>query len=228
MVCIKDLRNFVNPKKEKTFYRQGKPFSAELVNILRGSVLKSIGVFCGSSTGKDPLFSAEAARFGRAIAERDFELVYGGGNVGLMGILSSAVMERGGRVTGVIPADMSKEVPHREITRLIQVSTMHERKSAMYNLSDCFCVLPGGLGTLDEFFEVLTWFQLGLHNKPIALYNSGRFFDALIAFLNNLSSLGFVGREWLDNLIIADSPDLLFKEFDTYKPPVLESKHKHT
>lgn len=186
--------------------------------------MKSICVFCGSSRGKEPLFAEEALVLGKAIAERGLSLVYGGGNVGLMGILSSAVMEAGGRVVGVIPSDLSREVPHRDITELHFVSSMHERKSKMYSLSDYFCVLPGGFGTLDEFFEVLTWFQLGLHNKPIALYNIGRFFDSLIAFLNNLCSLGFVRREYLDNLIIADTPALLFREMETYKPPALGGK----
>ncbi|MDA0241351.1 MAG: TIGR00730 family Rossman fold protein, partial [Proteobacteria bacterium] len=130
--------------------------------------IRSIAVFCGSKAGANPAHSEAAARFGRILAAADIRLVYGGGRIGLMGIVADAVMEAGGAVTGVIPRFISEfEVAHQEISKLIEVESMHERKNKMFEVSDAFVILPGGLGTLDEAMEIITWKQLKLHSKPI-------------------------------------------------------------
>ncbi len=133
-------------------------------------LLQRVGIFCGSSAGHDPIYAEAATQMGRALARADIELVYGGGAVGLMGVVADAVMAAGGRVIGVIPSGLfSREVAHPAISELHHTATMHERKALMYELSDAFIALPGGLGTLDELFETLTWAQLGLHAKPVGL-----------------------------------------------------------
>lgn len=149
--------------------------------------LKRVCVFAGSSPGNDPRFLDAARELGAALAQRGVELVYGGANVGLMGAMANAVLEGGGHVIGVIPRHLLDfEVAHTGIPDLRIVESMHERKALMAELSDAFVALPGGFGTLEETFEVLTWRQLGLHQKPVVILNAGGYFDALVAFLEHM------------------------------------------
>ena len=147
---------------------------------------KRLCIFCGSGHGAHPAYAEAAKHAGAELARRRIELVYGGGNVGLMGVLADAVMAAGGHVIGVIPEVlMAKEVGHRGLPDLRIVKTMHERKALMAELSDGFIALPGGIGTLEEFFEIVTWAQLGLHSKPCALLNVNGYYDPLLALLNH-------------------------------------------
>jgi uncharacterized protein (TIGR00730 family) len=158
----------------------------------RSSRLTALCVFCGSSLGVDPGYREAADRLGGHLAEAGITLVFGGGHVGLMGVVASAVLKGGGRVTGVIPDHLLKvESPFREISELIVVDSMHTRKRKMFDLADAFCVLPGGLGTLDETFEIITWKQLHLHNKPIILANVDGFWDPWTALIDAIIGKGF-------------------------------------
>lgn len=149
-------------------------------------------VFCGSAMGDDRIYREEAARLGRILAETGVRLVYGGGDVGLMGVLANACMAAGGSVTGIIPEHLKQvEAPASSITELIVVDSMHTRKRKMFDLADAFCVLPGGLGTLDETFEILTWKQLRRHNKPIVLANIGGYWDPWLVMLERIVGSGF-------------------------------------
>ncbi|HEY9016481.1 MAG TPA: TIGR00730 family Rossman fold protein, partial [Gemmatimonadales bacterium] len=147
--------------------------------------LKRICVFCGTNTGSQPAYGTAARELGRVLAEQDIELVYGGASVGIMGELADSVQEHGGHVTGIIPQQlMAKEAAHTGIRNLIVVASMHQRKSQMADMSDGFIALPGGIGTLEGFFEVLTWGQLGIHSKPAGILNVEGYFDELTAFLD--------------------------------------------
>jgi uncharacterized protein (TIGR00730 family) len=152
-----------------------------------------VAVFCGSSAGREPGYATAAADFGRELAQAGVGIVYGGASVGLMGVLADAALAAGGEVIGVIPGGLfAAEVPHQGLSRLHVVGSMHERKAVMAELADAFAALPGGLGTLDELFEILTWRQLGLHAKPVALIDVGVFWDPLVALLDELAAAGFV------------------------------------
>jgi uncharacterized protein (TIGR00730 family) len=170
--------------------------------MTEGTVPPPLGrvcVFCGSSTGDDPSFSAAARAFGRTLARRGTALVYGGGHVGLMGVLADAVLAAGGEVIGVIPEKLAeRELAHTLLTELIVLPSMHERKAKMASLADAFVALPGGLGTLDELFEIWTWAQLGFHQKPIGLLNVSGFFSPLLALTEHLARSGFVRSRQLD------------------------------
>ncbi|MBX7044961.1 MAG: TIGR00730 family Rossman fold protein [Ignavibacteria bacterium] len=167
--------------------------------------MTSICVFCGSSMGSNPEFKQLALSLGKYFAENDIMLIYGGGNVGLMGALSHSVMNHGGKVTGVIPNFMvEKELADYSITKLHRVDSMHERKKLMSDLADGFIAIPGGIGTLDELFEIFTWRQLGLHSKPIGLLNYNGYYDSMINFLRNITANGFMKQEILDYLIVKD------------------------
>ncbi len=158
--------------------------------------LASLCVYCGSSSRVDSAHREAATRLGGLMAERGVRLIYGGGRIGLMGILADAVLDAGGNVTGVIPAHLEvAEVVHRELTELIVVASMHERKLKMFQLADAFAVLPGGLGTLDETFELITWRQLGLHDKPIVLVDNAGYWAPLRRLIDHLTAAGFAGRE---------------------------------
>lgn len=158
--------------------------------------IDALCVYCGSSAGRDPTHAAAARALGREMAERGIRLVYGGGHVGLMGIVADAALEAGGRVTGVIPqALMDSEVGHDRLTELRVVQDMHERKAQMAAQADGFIALPGGIGTLEELFEVWTWLQLGYHEKPVALLNVLGFYDQLLAFLDTQTDAGFLRNE---------------------------------
>jgi uncharacterized protein (TIGR00730 family) len=172
-----------------------------------------ICVFCGSSAGNDVIFSMAAKDLGKLIGESKSTLVYGGGNVGLMGILADAVLASGGEVIGVIPDFLYKrEVAHHGLTRLEVVGSMHERKKRMADLSDCFIAMPGGWGTLDELAEILTWKQLGLINSPIGLLNINSYFDHLAAQMSVMVRDGFLGLDSLSSIKIAKSPEQLLSE----------------
>jgi uncharacterized protein (TIGR00730 family) len=185
--------------------------------------LQTVCVFCGSNTGSRELYAEQAAELGRTIAARGLTLVYGGSKLGLMGILADATLAAGGVVVGVIPAALvEREIAHAALTELRQVKSMHERKATMADLSDGFVALPGGAGTLEEFFEIWTWAQLGHHRKPVGLLNSGGFFDRLLAFLDHVETERFMRQEHLDMLLVDSDPGRLLDSCDGYQPPVVE------
>lgn len=154
--------------------------------------IRSLCVFCGSRAGADPAFAQAAEQLGRCLAERGVRLVYGGGSIGLMGVVMRAVIEHGGEVCGVIPEFlMRREVGNPDLTELVVVDSMHERKRRMFELSDAFAVLPGGIGTLDEAFEIITWQQLRLHTKPIAMLSVGDYWKVFESLIEQLIAQGF-------------------------------------
>jgi uncharacterized protein (TIGR00730 family) len=182
--------------------------------------LKNLCVFAGSSPGARPEYLAAARELGRALAKRRIGVVYGGGCVGLMGALADAVLAADGDITGVIPESLvAREVAHHGLSTLHVVTSMHERKALMADLSDGFVALPGGWGTLEEFFEVLTWAQLGLHTKPCGLLNVGGYFDGLLAFLDHAVAERFVRAENGALVMVATSVDGLLDQFDHYQAP---------
>lgn len=165
--------------------------------------LQSVCVFCGSSTGERPEYRAVAQSVGRLLAERGVTLVYGGGRIGLMGVMADAALEMGGEVIGVIPRILyRKEVAHEDLTDLRLCNTMAERKAIMGELSDAFIALPGGIGTMDELFEVWTWTQLGLQDKSVGLLNVNGYFDGLIRFIDHAAAEGFLKRPHREALIV--------------------------
>ena len=177
--------------------------------------LKSVCIFCGSGHGVDPLFAQKAGELARLLAARKCRVVYGGGSVGLMGIVAREAMDAGGEVIGVIPESLAtREVAQEEITKLHVVKSMHERKAMMAELSQGFIVLPGGIGTREEFCEVSTWLQLGIHDKPVALYNTGEYYDGLKRFLLQMVKQQFLKRETYDQLIIETVPDNLLTRLE--------------
>jgi uncharacterized protein (TIGR00730 family) len=175
--------------------------------------LKSVCVYCGSSSGLLSAYMGTARIVGRRLAAEKIRLVYGGGNVGLMGALADAALEEGGEVVGVIPEDLfAKEVAHTRLTKLHQVRSMHERKALMAELADAFVALPGGVGTMEEIFEVLTWAQLGLHAKPCAFLDVEGFYASLFAFLDRMTEHRFIRPEHRSALIIGtDFDDVLLR-----------------
>ncbi len=169
-----------------------------------------VAVFLGSSPGRRPEYAAAAADLGRRLAEAGAGLVYGGGSVGLMGVLADAALAAGGEVVGVIPARVfAAEVAHQGLSRLEVVGSMHERKARMAELADCFVALPGGLGTLDELFEVLTWRQIGLHDKPVVLLDVGGFWQRLVELVDALAADGFVPESSRSLLLAREPRELL-------------------
>jgi len=166
--------------------------------------MKSICVFCGAGKARNPIYNDRARELGNLIAERNLKLVYGGASVGLMGTVADGVLEKGGDVYGILPDFLfKKEVGHTRIQKLEIVDSMHIRKQKMYESSDAFIVLPGGIGTLDEFFEVFTWSQLELHNKPIGLYNINNYFNKLLNFISETIAEGFFSEDILKKLYIS-------------------------
>jgi len=185
--------------------------------------MKSLCVFCGSNSGNDPQFVLEGCRWARLMVEQGLTVVYGGASIGLMAMVANEALQSGGKVLGVIPAALfPKEIPHRGLTELHVVATMHERKQRMYDLSDGFVALPGGLGTLDELFEILTWAQLGLHRKPCGILNIRGYFDPLLEFLRRAVKEGMMRPEHLDLCVVDPSPEALLKKMREYRPPVLK------
>jgi uncharacterized protein (TIGR00730 family) len=166
----------------------------------------NVGVFCGSSRGTQASFTKAATILGQTLAARDIGLVYGGASVGLMGVLADAVMSAGGRATGVITESLAgHEIAHLTLNQLDVVTTMHERKARMSELSDAFVMLPGGFGTYEEFMEAVTWAQLGLHEKPCGILNVDGFFDDLLAFFDHAVTLGFIGAERVRDITVSDN-----------------------
>ena len=184
------------------------------------SVLERICVFSGSSGGAKPEYVQGARELGEALARRGLAIVYGGGRTGLMGHLAEAGLAAGGQVIGVIPREMvTAEVAFTDLADLRVVGTMHERKALMAELADGFVALPGGLGTLEEFFEAWTWAQLGLHHKPCGLLNICGYYDRLISFMDHAVDQGFVHELHRQMVLVADSAELLFDQFETYRSP---------
>jgi uncharacterized protein (TIGR00730 family) len=175
-------------------------------------VIRSVCVFCGSNAGNDSRFAEAARDFGTLLAKEGIALVYGGGHVGLMGILADAVLANGGKVIGVIPRALwDREVGHRGLTELHIVETMHERKAMMASLADAFVALPGGLGTLEEIFEVWTWAQLGIHAKPLGFLDVAEFYGPLLEFLDRGVEAGFIRTQYRAMAIVDTDPVALLR-----------------
>jgi uncharacterized protein (TIGR00730 family) len=180
-------------------------------------------VYCGASFGALPVYADAARSLAAAMVERDIALVYGGGNVGLMGVIADEVLRLGGDVTGVIPtALVDREVGHHGLSRLHVVDTMHQRKAMMAELADGFIAMPGGIGTLEELFEVLTWSQLGFHDKPIGLLNVHGFYDGLITFIDHLSNQGFLRGHHRQLLMHDIESTGLLKQYIDWKPDAID------
>ncbi|HUJ72196.1 MAG TPA: TIGR00730 family Rossman fold protein [Verrucomicrobiae bacterium] len=185
--------------------------------------MSTICVYCGSSPGTDPAFLRAAREVGALIAQRGHSLVYGGGNVGLMGAVADAVLAAKGQVVGVIPENfVRQELEHRGLTKLHVVSSMHERKALMASLADGFLALPGGIGTLEEIAEVFVWTQLGLHAKPCALLNVNGYYDPLVSFLAHMTDARFLRAEQLSQLIVAREPTEALDRLQSFTPTVVE------
>jgi len=169
--------------------------------------MQSIAVFCGSSPGLNPIYTEATKKLGEAMAEQSITLVYGAGNVGLMGVVADAVLSKNGKVIGTIPQFLvDKEVAHYGITELIVTETMHERKQKMVDVAEGIIVLPGGIGTLDEFFEMFTWQQLGLHDKPIGILNVNGYYDHILAHIQHMVKEGFLKDFHGDRIMVDDNP----------------------
>jgi hypothetical protein len=181
--------------------------------------MKSVCVFCGSNPGNDPVYAAGATAMGVEIARRGLMLVYGGGAVGLMGIVANAALEAGGTVHGIIPRALrEKEIGHNGLTELEVVDTMHTRKARMAELSDGFIAMPGGIGTFEELFEIWTWAQLGIHTKPLAFLNIAGFYDPLATFLDNTVEAGFLKQNHRAMAITDTEPATLLDRMEQYVP----------
>src|SRR5262245_21216117 len=190
-----------------------------MANDKRTSRFNRICVFCGTNAGERPEYGAAARALGQLLAEEDIELVYGGASVGIMGELADAVHEHGGHVTGIIPQQlMKKEAAHTGIPDLIVVASMHQRKSQMADMSDGFIALPGGIGTMEGFFEILTWGQLGIHRKPSGLLNLAGYFDELIKFLDHAVAEGFLTDEHRASILVESDPKKLLKRMRAFAP----------
>lgn len=185
--------------------------------------IRRLCIYCGSSPGARVDYANAARTVGEALARRGIALVYGGGNVGMMGRIADAVLEVGGEVIGVIPHHLAdKELAHERATEMIRVNSMHERKQTMADLSDGFIALPGGIGTLEELFETMTWLQLGLHRKPIGLLNVAGFFDEMLAFLDHMVAERFLKAEHRDLLIVSDDIHDLIDKMSAFEAPDAE------
>ncbi len=184
--------------------------------------IESICVYCGSSPGIDPRYGKTAATLGRLIAEAGIGLVYGGGNIGLMGVIADAVLDAGGRVTGIIPNDLKRaELAHQGVQELLIVTSMHERKRAMFEHADAFVTLPGGPGTLDETMEIITWRQLGLHDKPVVIVDDGGYWQPLIALLEHTISHGFARKTIRDLFLVVEGAQDVLPALARHDPPTI-------
>lgn len=192
------------------------------MRLLRNK-LKSLCIFCGSSPGRDPVYLGAARAVGESLARAGIRVVYGGASVGLMGAVADAALAVGGEVIGVIPESLfDKEVAHHGLTKLHRVASMHERKTLMYDLSDGFIALPGGLGTMEEIFEILTWAQLGLHQKPCGFLNINSYFDPLIAFIDGMVTHRFMKEKHRGLVQAASTIEALLKYFEDFRAPHLD------
>lgn len=182
--------------------------------------MRRVCVFCGSSPGTRPAYAEAARELGHTLVEMGIDLVYGGAGVGLMGILAQAVLDGGGRVTGVIPRVLvEREVAFTRLEDLRIVESMHERKALMASLSDGFIALPGGIGTIEEFVEVLTWAQLGIHCKPCGLLNIGGYYGRLLGFFDHMAAEGFVRPDTCARVLVGHDPAVLLMKMNLYRPP---------
>jgi uncharacterized protein (TIGR00730 family) len=182
--------------------------------------MKSIVVFCGSSEGYDETYREAAYELGRVLADRNIRIIYGGGRIGLMGALADGALENGGKVIGVIPVFLqTKEIMHHGLTEVIRVNTMHERKLKMHEISDAVITIPGGWGTMDEMFEMLTWAQMGLHQKPMGILNINGYYDALQALTDNMVREGFLNEEVNRMVLVSTSIEDLLQKMDDYVAP---------
>ncbi len=184
--------------------------------------MKTICVFCGSSSGNRPVYLAMARRLGYVLAEQGYTIVYGGAAIGLMGAVADAALERDGRVHGVIPEFFAARIAHQSLTELRIVGTMHERKACMFELSDGCIALPGGLGTLEELAEMLAWAQIGQHAKPCGVLDVEGFYDPLLTFLDSAVANGFMKKEHRDMLLVADNPEMLLALMQAYRAPQVD------
>jgi uncharacterized protein (TIGR00730 family) len=188
--------------------------SSQIKNML----IKSVCVFCGSNYGLAPVYKEQATLLGRVLAEKGIELIYGGAHVGLMGAVADGALKAGGRVTGILPRFLEeKELAHTGLSELILVDTMHQRKTIMNERCDAVITLPGGFGTMDELFEMLTWSQLGLHNKPIGVLNVNGYYDHLILIIENMVAKGFLSPAHKESLLIHNEIDVLLQQMSDYK-----------
>jgi uncharacterized protein (TIGR00730 family) len=185
--------------------------------------MKRITVFCGSSSGNKEIFRDKASMLGKALVQRNIDLVYGGATIGMMGILADVVLQQGGKVYGVLPRFLQmKELAHQRLTELILVDTMHERKTKMNELCDGVLALPGGFGTLEELFEMLTWAQLGLHQKAVGLLNIAGFYDNLKAMTNTMVENGFLKAANKDMLLVDEDIERILDKMQNYEPPAIQ------
>lgn len=191
--------------------------------------INSICVYCGSSPGNDPEIIDQAQQLGNLLADREITLVYGAAKIGVMGAVAQGSLEKGGKVIGVIPEFLKiKEVVHTGLTELIVNETMHERKMKLQELSDGFITLPGGFGTMEELFEVLTWSQLALHQKPVGMLNVNGFYDDLLSALEKMVEKGFLKQENLDILLVDTSIEGLLDQMQNFKPMAMPKWLKAT
>jgi uncharacterized protein (TIGR00730 family) len=187
--------------------------------------MRRVCVYCGSSPGFDPVYKAAAVELGNFLAAQKIRLVYGGGNLRLMGALADAALAAGGEVIGIIPHHLTAlEVGHRQLTSLIAVDSMHARKHQMADLSDGFIALPGGIGTAEELLEIFTWLQLGIHAKPVGLLNVQGYFDGLLQFLAHMEQSGFLKRVHREMLIVDQNPASLLKQLRSFVPAHVDKR----
>ena len=185
--------------------------------------MKQVCIFCGSYKGSQPIYMTAAHDMGKGLAQRDLGLVYGGGRVGLMGAVADGTLAGGGKVIGIIPQSLvDRELAHTGLSELRVVGSMHTRKAIMAEIADAFIAMPGGFGTLDELFEIITWAQLGFHHKPIALLNVGGYFDPMLTFIEHMATEGFIKPEHRNAMLVKNTVDDLLDTLLTYQPPALE------
>ncbi len=182
--------------------------------------MKKIAIYCGSSAGPNEIYRSQAAQLGRYLAQNNIHVIFGGGKVGMMGILADAALEAGGEVTGVIPGFLHvKEVAHSGLTELITVGSMHERKALIEQMCDGAIALPGGFGTMDELFEMLTWGQLGLHDKPVGILNTNGFYREILSAVDRMVDEGFLKDLNRDMILVSESIEKLVDRMQSYAPP---------
>ncbi|MEQ5118477.1 TIGR00730 family Rossman fold protein [Morganella morganii] len=186
--------------------------------------IKRIAVYCGSAAGASEIYRLEAVKFARVLVEQGITLVYGGASVGIMGTVADTVLREGGQAIGVIPALLEgREIAHKNLTELHRVSTMHERKSKMIELADGFVALPGGFGTLEEFAEVFTWSQIGLHQKPVGLMNINNYYDPLLSLISKMTDEQFMQEKYRHMAIVETDGNALIRRFRDYEAPAVKT-----
>lgn len=189
--------------------------------------MKRIAVFCGASKGNDPIYTEQAYALGKYLAENQYELIYGAGSTGMMGAVANGVIDHDGIAIGIMPRFLGeREIAHENLTEYHVVETMHERKQMMSDMSDAFIMLPGGAGSLEEFFEIYTWSQIGLHHKPIAALNINQFFNPLASMIEHLISTGFVSKDYKNLAIIKDDIQSMFDSMKVAQPVKLRDYQK--